>query len=159
MQDQRFPTVFLRIALAAGFLSAVADRLGMWGPPGTLRVAWGDMGHFLTYTGKINPWFPNAIIPAVGWGATIVETALGVLLLIGFQTRWAARLSGWLLLAFALGMTAGTGVKTAFDASVFAASGGAFMLGTARKYAWSIDEILSSASQERPSSVGRSLDR
>ena len=32
-----------------------------------------------------------------------------VLLLLGIQTRWAARLSGWLLLAFALGMTAGRG--------------------------------------------------
>ncbi len=155
MQDQHLQTVFLRIGLAVGFLSAVADRLGMWGPYGKPNVAWGDMGHFLTYVSKLNPWFPNAIIPAVGWGATIAEIALGVLLLIGFQTRWAARLSGWLLLAFALGMTAGTGVKTAFDASVVAASGGAFMLGTARRYPWSIDEALSGASQEHPSSVGR----
>jgi hypothetical protein len=27
--------VFLRLALAAGFLSGVADRFGLWGPPGT----------------------------------------------------------------------------------------------------------------------------
>ena len=27
--------IFLRFALAAGFLSAVADRFGLWGPPGT----------------------------------------------------------------------------------------------------------------------------
>jgi thiosulfate dehydrogenase (quinone) large subunit len=155
MQDQHLQTVFLRIGLAVGFLSAVADRLGMWGPYGKPNVAWGDMEHFLTYVGKLNPWFPNAIFSAVGWGATIAETVLGVLLLIGFQTRWAARLSGWLLLAFAFGMTAGTGVKTAFDASVFAASGGAFMLGTARRYAWSIDEAMSGASQEHPSSMER----
>ncbi len=81
MQDQRFPTVFLRVGLAAGFLSAVADRFGIWGPPGKPNVAWGDMGHFLTYAGKINPWFPSTIIPAVGWGATVAEIALGVLLL------------------------------------------------------------------------------
>lgn len=34
----------------------------------------------------------------------------------------------WLVLAFALGMTAGTGIKTGFDSSVFAASAGAFLL-------------------------------
>ena len=105
----------------------------------------GDMQHFLSYVDKLNPWFPSAIIPAVGWASTIGEIALGILLLIGFQTRWAASLSGYLLLAFALGMTAGTGVKTAFDASVFAASGGAFMLATARRYPWSVDEAMSGA--------------
>ncbi len=148
MQDQHLQTAFLRVALAVGFLSAVADRLGIWGSYGTASVAWGDMEHFLSYAGKLNPWFPSAIIPAVGWVVTIGETALGILLLVGFQTRWAARLSGWLLLAFAVGMTVGTGVKTAFDASVFAASAGAFMLASARRYAWSVDEAMSQTSQK-----------
>lgn len=135
-------TAFLRIALAAGFLSAVADRLGMWGQHGKPAIAWGDMTHFLPYVAKLNPWFPNAVIPAVGWTATLAEVALGVLLLIGLQTRWTARLSGWLLLAFAIGMSAGTGIKTAFNASVFAASGGAFLLAAAQEYPWSVDEVL-----------------
>jgi uncharacterized membrane protein YphA (DoxX/SURF4 family) len=139
MLDCALQTTFLRLGLAAGFLSAVADRLGIWGPYGRPRVAWGDMPHFLAYVAKLNPWFPSAIIPFVGWLVTIAEIALAVLLLVGWQTRRAARLSGWLLLAFALGMTARTGVKTALDASVFAASGGAFLLATARQYAWSID--------------------
>lgn len=142
MQNQVVQTLFLRAALAAGFLSAVADRFGMWGPHGQPRVAWGDMGHFLLYVAKLNPWFPNGFIPTVGWIVTGAEIILGILLLAGFQTRWAARCSGWLLLAFAIGMTCGTGVKSAFDASVFAASGGAFLLATARKYAWSLDELF-----------------
>lgn len=142
MRNQDLQTAFLRAGLAAGFLSAVADRLGLWGSYGNPNVAWGDMGHFLPYVAKLNPWFPAPVIPAVGWIVTIAETVLGILLLIGLQTRWAARLSGWLLLAFALGMTFGTGVKTALDASVFAASGGAFMLATARRFAWSIDEAM-----------------
>lgn len=29
-------TLFARLALAAGFLSAVADRFGYWGKPGTI---------------------------------------------------------------------------------------------------------------------------
>jgi thiosulfate dehydrogenase (quinone) large subunit len=140
--DHPKTTVFLRVGLAAGFLSAVADRLGLWGPHGAPSVAWGDMTHFMRSVAAINPWFPSALIPLVGWTATLAETVLGILLLTGFQTRWASRLSGCLLLAFALGMTAGTGVKSAFDASVFAAAGGAFMLATAKRYVWSIDALL-----------------
>ncbi len=153
MPDHPLQTIFLRLGLAAGFLSAVADRLGIWGPYGRPNVAWGDMEHFLFYAEKLNPWFPTAVIPAVGWASTIAEIALAVLLLIGLQTRWAAWLSGWLLLAFALGMTVGTGVKTAFDASVFAASAGAFMLATARKYAWSVDETIKGEGPDRGSGI------
>jgi thiosulfate dehydrogenase (quinone) large subunit len=148
MRDQSWQTVFLRAGLAAGFLSAVADRLGLWGLYGSPNVAWGDMSHFLPYVAKLNPWFPSVIIPAVGWIVTIGEAAIGILLLIGWQTRWAARLGGWLLLAFAIGMTAGTGVKSAFDASVFAASAGAFLLSTAHRYAWSVDEVIRGAHQK-----------
>lgn len=130
---------FLRLALAAGFLSAVADRLGWWGPYGTPRVAWGDMAHFFPYVAQLNPWFPPAIIPAVGWTATCAEIVLGLMLLVGWQTRRAAWVSGWLLLLFAAGMTAGTGIKSALDASVFAASGGAFLLAASAAYPWSVD--------------------
>ncbi len=140
MPDRNLQTVFLRFGLAAGFISAVADRFGLWGRYGERNVAWGDMAHFLPYVAQLNPWFPNAVIPAVGWVTTIAEIALGVLLLIGLQTRWVARFSGCLLLAFALSMAATTGVKTALDYSVFAASGGAFLLASARNFPWSVDE-------------------
>jgi uncharacterized membrane protein YphA (DoxX/SURF4 family) len=149
MRDHSVETIFLRIALAAGFLSAVADRLGIWGPYGRPGVAWGDMGHFLPYVAKLNPWFPNGLIPAVGWTATLAEVVLGMLLLIGLQTRWAARLSGCLLLTFALGMIAGTGIKVVFDFSVLAASGGAFLLATVQRYPWSIDEALQRGKSNR----------
>jgi hypothetical protein len=49
-----------------------------------------------------------------------------VWLLFGFRMRLAALSSGWLLVAFAAGMTAGPGVKTSFNASVFAAAAAAF---------------------------------
>jgi len=35
----RYATVFLRFALGAAFLTAVTDRLGIWGPSGTANVA------------------------------------------------------------------------------------------------------------------------
>jgi hypothetical protein len=67
-------------------------------------------------------------VPLVAWTATLLEIALGILLIVGWRIRWVALASGVLLLLFALGMTVGTGVKTAFDASVFAASALGFLL-------------------------------
>jgi hypothetical protein len=131
--------LFARVALAVGFLSAVGDRVGVWGPYGTPAVAWGDMDHFLPYVAQVNPWFPGAIIPVVGWIATVAEVVLGLWLLIGIRLRMGALLSGGLLLAFAAGMGAGPGVKTAFNASVFAAAAAAFLLAGAPPDRWSVD--------------------
>ncbi len=125
---RRALSIFARVALGAGFLSAVADRFGLWGGPGAPHVAWGDFAHFLEYTRKVNPWLPAPWIPALGWFVTVTEIVLGVALVAGVARRPVAALSGALLLAFAAGMTVGTGVKTALDASVFAAAAGAFLL-------------------------------
>jgi len=61
----RYASLYLRIALAAAFLTSVTDRFGLWGPSGTMNVALGDMTHFMAYTGKLNPWFPSGVIPVV----------------------------------------------------------------------------------------------
>ena len=112
-------------------MSAVADRFGVWGPPGARNVAWGDFSHFLTYTAKVNPYLVSSLIPPLGWFVTACEVVLGIMLIAGVYIRVVAILSGFLLLAFATGMTIGTGVKTAFDASVFGASAAAFLLALA----------------------------
>lgn len=75
--------VLLCVALGAGLLSAVADRFGVWGPPGTPSVAWGTMTNFLTYTGQLAPWCPPALLPTLAWGVTAAEIVLGLLLLTG----------------------------------------------------------------------------
>lgn len=126
---RRMAIVYARIALGVGFLSAVADRFGLWGTPGTRNVAWGDFAHFLRYTATVNPLMPEGLIPPLGWIVTGCEIVLGVALVAGVAVRAVAFLSGVLLLAFAIGMTIGTGSKTALDASVFAASACAFLLG------------------------------
>lgn len=120
--------VFARLALAAGFLSAVADRLGLWGPPGADGVAWGAFGPFLDSTATLNPWFPDAWIPAVGVLVTAAEVVVGLALLAGWRTRIAGAAAGFLLLAFGVGMTVGTGLKSALDASVFAAAAAGLLL-------------------------------
>jgi thiosulfate dehydrogenase (quinone) large subunit len=151
-----YDSVFLRLALGVTFLSAVSDRLGMWGPPGGPNVAWGDLERFASYTAMLNPWAPAALIPAIVWFVTVAETCLGCALIVGLFTRWSALASGILLLLFALGMSVGTGVKSALNASVFSASAAAFALSTRRVSAWSIDAARASrlARLHSPSTMG-----
>ena len=135
----RFGSVFLRLTLGAAFLSAVADRFGLWGARGEPSVAWGDFDRFVAYTGTINPYAPDALVPVLAWTATLAEVALGVALILGLFTRTAAWLSCVLLLLFGLGMTMGTGLKSALDASVLSAAAGAFALSVLGPYPWSLD--------------------
>ena len=141
MGDGGRPALFLRLALAAGFLSAVADRFGLWGAPGEPGVAWGTFESFLAYASTLNPYLPEAWIPALGWTVTVAEVGLAGALAAGWKTRWAALGSGLLLLAFAVGMTVGTGLKAPLDASVFAASAGAFLLARTGAGPLSLDRL------------------
>jgi len=105
----RLGSWLLRIALAIGVLSAVADRFGLWGPPGSPGVAWGDLTRFNAYVAKLNWFIPAGLIPAVGWASTMAETGLALALLIGWQLRWASLASALLLLSFAATMTVALG--------------------------------------------------
>jgi len=132
-------TFYLRLALGVDFLSAVADRFGLWGPPGSHNVAWGDFSKFIAYTAHVDPFAPAHTAPAVAWVVTSLELLFAALLILGVFTRATATLSGILLALFAVGMSLGMGAKSAFDASVFAASAGAFALAALGSGAWSID--------------------
>ena len=119
---------FLRVALATGFLSAVADRFGLWGPAGAANVAWGAWQPFVDYVAKLNWFAPPASTPILAWTATAAEVVLGIGLLIGWQLRWFALAAGLLLLSFAITMTLALGLKAPLDFSVFVAAAGAFLL-------------------------------
>ena len=84
----------------------------------------------------------GSLIPVVGWFVTSAETALGLALVLGYRTREAATLSGILLLAFALGMTIGLGVKAPVDYSVFSASAGSLLLGLYGGSSFGIEALL-----------------
>lgn len=121
-------TLFLRFALGASFLSAVADRLGLWGPPGTPGVAWGAWEPFVAYAGVLNAWAPDALVEPIAWIATGAEIVFGVGLIVGWKVRWMAFGSGALLTSFALSMAVYDGIKAPLDFSVFSAAAGAFLL-------------------------------
>ncbi len=115
--------LFLRVALAAAFLSAVADRFGYWPPDVSV---WGSWEAFLDYTALINPWVPSAMIGGIAILATVAEVVLALLLLVGYRTKWAAQASALLLLLFGLAMAFTTGIKSALDYNVFTAAAAAF---------------------------------
>ncbi len=119
---------FLRLTLTAGFLSAVADRFGLWGPPGASNVAWGDWQRFVEYVAILNWFAPEPIIPTLAWAATLGEFLVALGLLVGWQLRWVALVGGILLLSFAVTMTMALGIKAPLDFSVFGAAAGSFLL-------------------------------
>lgn len=134
-------SVLLRFGLGFSFLSAVADRFGLWGAFGEPHVAWGTFARFVAYTGKLNWFLPLAVLPAVAIVATCAEALFGILLVLGWQTRITALCSGILLLLFAATMTAALGIKAPLDYSVFSGAGGAFLLAGCGEFPFSIDQL------------------
>lgn len=124
----RVAAAFARTALGIAFLSAVADRFGLWGAPGAPGVAWGDFENFVRYTATVNAFLPPSLAPLLAWAATVAETALGFALLTGVRQRMVAAASALLLLTFAVAMAISLGVKKPIDFSVFSASAAAFLL-------------------------------
>lgn len=132
----RYQQLFLRIALGTALLSAVSDRLGLWGA----NAAWGNWENFEAYTRQLTFFLPPILSKVSAYAATILETAFGILLIIGLKTRLTANLTGVLLLLFALSMSVSLGVKSALDYSVWVGSAGAFLLATQRQFPFSIDQ-------------------
>lgn len=103
---------------------------------------WGNWENFVAYTQVINPWLPEALVSPAAMVATAAEVIFPVCLLVGFKTELVAKLSGILLLIFALAMAFSTGIKGAFDYSVFTASAAAFALSTMKEKFLEVDRLL-----------------
>jgi uncharacterized membrane protein YphA (DoxX/SURF4 family) len=138
-----FSSVFLRYALGLGFLSAVADRFGLWGAFGQPNVEWGNFSRFLEYTHSLNWFVPAGMIPVLGAIATGAETLFGLLLIAGWHTRATAVLTALLLLTFGMAMTLALGVKAPLNFAVFTGVGGALLLASCKTFPLSVDELLS----------------
>src|SRR5215469_9568977 len=134
--------LFARFALGTSFLSAVADRFGVWGPYGAKNVSWGDFAHFVEYTGTVMSLFPSSLTLSFAWAATVAETLFGILLIAGFKTQVTTVLSGLLLLLFAVCMVAGLGIKKPLDYSVFSAAAAAFLLAFWEPDRFTLDKLL-----------------
>lgn len=144
--EMKFLKLYLRLGVAFGFLSAVADRFGLW--PKNLS-AWGNWENFLVSTKNLNPWFPENLISAFGFLATAAEIIFGLCLLVGYKINLFSKLSGLLLLIFALAMAFSSSIKTPLDYSVFAASGAAFAIGTIKVKFLEVDQLLTKSRKKR----------
>ncbi len=134
--------LFLRVAISLGFLSAIADRFGFWSNEVS---AWGNWNSFIEYTQLINPLIPDTLISPIGIIATTAELIFALGIIIGYKTEYFAKLSGLLLLFFALAMTFSTGIKGVLDYSVFTASAGAFALSLMKEKYLELDILLISS--------------
>ena len=146
VKDSKFAsyaTLLLRIGLGVGFLSAVADRLGLWGAFGQPNVEWGNFSRFLEYTHTLNWYLPAGMILPLGIIATGAEILFGLLLVVGWRTRVAALLSGLLLLTFGVSMTLALGIKAPLNFAVLTGIGGALLLASRESFPFSVDELLS----------------
>ncbi|WP_104385882.1 DUF417 family protein [Sphingobacterium sp. HMA12] len=137
-----YSQLFVRVAVATAFLSAVADRLGFWGAPGTTNASWGNWENFVTYSNQLNFFVPASTGKLLALGATILEVVLALLLLIGYRTRLAALFSGILLTVFALTMTLSFGIKVTFNYSVWVGASACFLLGSYRDFPFSFDRLM-----------------
>ncbi|MGV0742041.1 hypothetical protein [Mycolicibacterium sp. XJ870] len=136
-------TVFARVALATGFLSAVADRFGFWGAAGTGNVSWGGFDAFLEYLNDLAPYLSGSLVDVAGWAATAVELILGLTLLLGVALRWSAVASAVLLTIFGVSMFVFSGFEAPLSASVFSAAAAALLLSQSpeRGYVLSLDRL------------------
>lgn len=132
-------SLLLRFGLGTTFLSAVASRFGLW------KESSGWDG-FLEYTATVNSFAPEGIIPFLAISATVLEITIGILLIIGYKTRWAALGAALLTLVFALTMAYSFGIKSPLDYSVFVDCTAAFLLACIPNYKWSLDEFLTKQS-------------
>jgi uncharacterized membrane protein YphA (DoxX/SURF4 family) len=133
-----YAQLFLRVALAATLLSAVADRFGYWGA----QSVWGNWKNFVEYTRVLTFYLPDALTGLAATLATILEITFAILLLFGYQIRLTAKLTGALLLLFALSMAFSQGLKATLDYSVWIGSAACFLLAGFEKYDYSVDEML-----------------
>ncbi len=116
--------LYARLALGAAFLSAVSARFGVWDKTFDLK----HFSHFIEYAAQVNSFMPRDAIPAIAWIATVAETSLGFLLILGLWPRWVSLASAVLLATFGTAMAISLGPESPMDYSVFSASGAALLL-------------------------------
>ena len=127
--NERTPAVVaFRVAMGVTFLSAVADRFGLWGPPGSPNAGWGNWERFVAYSSKLNWFLPDVLQQPAAVAATASELGFGLALVAGIRSRATAYGAAGLLTAFALAMSVAEGVKSPLAYSVWVDATGCWLL-------------------------------
>ena len=88
------------------------------------------------------PFLDKPTVNIMGSIATLAEATIGILLIIGYKTRYAAIASCLLTLTFAIAMTLFLGIKAPINFAVFSTCTGSLLLATIPVYNWSIDNLF-----------------
>src|SRR5690606_770397 len=128
-------SLLLRLGLGVTLLSAVADRFGLWSGE---FLSWENWSSFLDYAAAVNSFAPESLIPFLAISATTLEIIFGLLLIMGYKTRWAALGTAVLTFVFGLSMWYSFGVKSPLSYSVFVDCTAAFLLASIPDYKWSL---------------------
>ncbi|MCZ4244285.1 DoxX family membrane protein [Pedobacter punctiformis] len=139
--------LLLRFSLGISFLTPVSDRLGFLGPMGNKNIEWGNWNNFIDYTATLMPFLSRPVVNVMGIMATIAEVIIGILLIIGFKTRYAALASCMLTLTFIVCMSLFLGVKAPINFSTFTVCSASLLLSAVPGYKWSIDDLSDDASK------------
>lgn len=122
--------VVVRLLVAAAFLLAVADRVGLLGSTGAPGVAWGDWAHFVDYTRDVAGFLPGDYADALAGLATVAEVVLAAALLLGVRLPLAALASALLLGIYGTAMTVSLPAAEQFRYGVFVLAAGMLVLAT-----------------------------
>ncbi|UOE48828.1 DoxX family protein [Mucilaginibacter sp. SMC90] len=142
MKQKDYAQILLRLSIGIGFLSAVLDRIGWLGGPGSHNINWGNWQNFLNYTHVLIPWASQGLTSFLGLIATIAEALIGALLVLGYQTRASAAGAFLLTLTFICCMIFSVGMKAVFNYSVPSVCAGALLLSAFTDFRWSLDNIV-----------------
>jgi uncharacterized membrane protein YphA (DoxX/SURF4 family) len=123
VEPSRFVGLALRLSLGTAFLSSVADRFGWWGPFG--QGSWGSMSAYADFTHQLVPFASGWLLTVIVWAATVIESVLGILLLVGWRPPLVGAASCLVLLVFGAAMAVSLGMEAPLSYSVFSAASAA----------------------------------
>jgi hypothetical protein len=137
----RLIPALLRIFIGIAFVSAIGDRLGLFGGPGTPAVSWGNFQNFVSYTAQVNSFLSGRIIPALAVVESFIEGGLGIAMLLGLEVPSVSIASAALLSMFGVAMTVSLGVSSQFRFAVFVLAAGAFEIANVDSTLLSLDAL------------------
>jgi putative oxidoreductase len=135
--------LILRIVSGFSFFYYGCDRLGFWGKYGDPNVSWGDWSHHIDYASKVMGFLPYSVAKVFAAISTACEISFGLMLLVGFKTKWAALGVFFLAGFYALSMSISFGIFVPLSYSVFTFSAAGLLLFCLDQYKWSVDALIS----------------
>jgi hypothetical protein len=141
----RWAVTVVRMFIGVAFLGSVGDRFGLFGSPGAPGVSWGNFTNFAIYTGQMNSFLPNGMIPALAAAESVIEGVLGLGMLFGAWLRVTVWASSVLLFLFGIAMTISLGVSSQFPYAVFVLATGGWLLASVDASFISADALFARA--------------